>query len=311
MRAAISAAKIGCVLAPSSPAPPCPAFRSQLTRSPPSCSSTNIAPVGTYYNANAGYGNYGASTSTAAAVNGYGAPGYGGAAAGAGYGAPAAGAAGAAAAARAGASTSAAAASNNLPAPRFGGAGAYGTGAAAAAAVAVNGYGRVADDIPIRFRPSPFFRVDKFVSPVVSMPKAGQGDRKTVLCPITLTEAQRALLAKSNEAPSNPQWQVRLYCTSDTNYNQLRSHVNQFPAPVEYPAVCEIKINGVTIVANTKGIKKQPGTAPPVNLSPKAGTAISLAPGVPNRAEVHYINTDKVRPRSPSLLVALVLVCSS
>ncbi|GAA5917532.1 hypothetical protein JCM8208_001582 [Rhodotorula glutinis] len=264
MRAAISAAKIN---------------------------STNLAPVGGYYNANAGYGNYGASTSTAAAVNAYGAAAYGGAAHG--YGAPAPGAAGAAAAARAGASTSAAAAAtNNLPAPRFGGAGAYGTGAAAAAAV--NGYGRVADDIPIRFRPSPFFRVDKFVSPVVSMPKAAQGDRKTVVCPITLTEAQRALLVKSKESPANPQYQVRLYCTSDTNYNQLRSHVNQFPAPVEYPGVCEIKINGVTIVANTKGIKKQPGTAPPVNLSPKQGTAIALTPGVPNRAEVHYINTDKV-----------------
>ncbi|GAA5857975.1 hypothetical protein JCM9279_005132 [Rhodotorula babjevae] len=267
MRAAISAAKIG---------------------------STNLAPVGGYYNANAGYGNYGASTSTAAAVNAYGAPAYGSTAnGGAGYGAPAAGAAGAAAAARAGASTSTAAATNVLPTPRFGGAGAYGTGAAAAAA-AVNGYGRVADDVPIRFRPSPFFRIDKFVSPVVTMPKAFTGDRKTVVCPITLTEAQRALIAKSNESPSNPQWQVRLYCTSDTNYNQLRSHVNQFPAPVEYPGVCEIKINGVTIAANTKGIKKQPGTAPPVNLSPKAGTALSLAPGAPNRAEVHYINTDKV-----------------
>ncbi|GAA5947804.1 hypothetical protein JCM3775_005240 [Rhodotorula graminis] len=269
MRAAISAAKVG---------------------------STNLAPVGGYYNANAGYGNYGASTSTAAAVNAYGAPAYGAAAHGGGYGAPAPGAAGAAAAARAGASTSAAAAaSNNLPAPRFGGAGAYGTGAAAAAAAtAVNGYGRVADDIPIRFRPSPFFRIDKFVSPVVSMPKAAPGDRKTAVCPITLTEAQRTLLVKSNESPSNPQYQVRLYCTSDTNYNQMRSHVNQFPAPVEYPGVCEIKINGVTIAANTKGIKKQPGTAPPVHLSPAKGTTIALTPGAPNRAEVHYINTEKV-----------------
>lgn len=260
---------------------------------PPSSSSsyTGYSPAArSGYDA---YPNYGASTSTGAGASGY--SGYGASTNGAG--ASGYGATGAAAAARVGTGASTSAATNNLPPPRFGGAGAYGTGAASAAAVgaAMGAYARAVDDIPIRFRPSPFFRIEKSVSPVVALHKAAQGDRKTAVCTITLSEAQRTLLAKSKESPANPQYQLRLYCTSDTNYNQLRAQANQFPAPVEFPGTCEVKLNGVTLSANTKGIKKQPGTAPPVNLTPKSGPAVVLTPGATNRAEVIYINTDKAR----------------
>ncbi|BGP36123.1 E3 SUMO-protein ligase pli1 [Rhodotorula kratochvilovae] len=223
--------------------------------------------------------NYGASTS--GATSGYGTPGYGSSAYGAtpAYGVPARTGAGAAV-------------SGNLPTPRFGGGAAAGGYGAPAAAGPSWANGRV-DEIPIRFRPSPFFRVEKSLSPVVALAKATPGDRKTAACTITLSEAQRTLLTKSRESPANAQYQVRLYCTSDTNYNQLRAQANQFPAPVEFPATCEIKLNGVTLNANTKGIKKQPGTAPPVNLSPKTGPAVVLTAGAANRVEVIYINTEK------------------
>ncbi|GAA5825637.1 hypothetical protein JCM3770_001175 [Rhodotorula araucariae] len=230
--------------------------------------------------------NYGASTS--GTTSAYGSPGYGSSTYGSAtpaYGLPTNRTGGGLAVA------------SNLPTPRFGGAaaGAYGApGTSGAAAVGGSSWanGRV-DEVPIRFRPSPFFRVEKSLSPVVALAKASPGDRKTSACTITLTEAQRTLLVKSKESSANAQYQVRLYCTSDTNYNQLRAQANQFPAPVEFPATCEIKLNGVTLNANTKGIKKQPGTAPPVNLSPKAGPAIVLTAGASNRVELIYINTEK------------------
>ncbi|GJN91907.1 hypothetical protein Rhopal_004932-T1 [Rhodotorula paludigena] len=206
---------------------------------------------------------------------------------------------------RAGTAAGGAGVSGGLPPPRFGaGAGAtssngYG-GATPGASAGMSGSGggawtsARAHEIPIRFRPSPFFRVDKSLSGVTTLAKATPGDRKTSVISLQLTEAQRALLAASKESPSNPQYQVRLYCTSDTNYNPLRpSAGTQYPAPVEFPLTCEIKLNGVTVNANTKGIKKQPGTAPPVNLSGKAGAAVALTAGAMNRIEFIYINTEK------------------
>lgn len=69
----------------------------------------------------------------------------------------------------------------------------------------------------------------------------------------------------------------------------------QLPAYIDFPGTCEIKINGETVNANTKGIKKQPGTAPPVDLG-KPGSALSLAVEVINKIEMVYVNTEKVRP---------------
>lgn len=58
--------------------------------------------------------------------------------------------------------------------------------------------------------------------------------------------------------------------------------------------MCEIRLNEVTVNANTKGIKKQPGTAPPVDLSKAgSGAALALHPGAVNKVEVVYLNTDK------------------
>lgn len=178
-------------------------------------------------------------------------------------------------------------ASNKLPPPKFG-AGASGSGSGSWQTQRL-------EEIPIKFRPSPFYRVDKALTTVVTLTKAAQGDRKVGTCSFTFTEAQRALLAKAKESPSNPQYQVRLYCTSDVNWSMQRPTANQFPAPIEFPGTCEIKLNGVTVPANTKGIKKQPGTAPPVNLSSgKGGATVLTTAGSTNKVEVIYINTEKL-----------------
>lgn len=187
--------------------------------------------------------------------------------------------------------------SGSLPAPRFGGAYAAattGTTPGAPAGSSGSWQNAQSSEPPIRFRPSPFYRVEKALSSIATLIKAGQGDRKVANVNFTLSQAQLELLRKSKESKANPQYQVRLYCTSDTNYNQVRPQAVQFPAPIEFPAACEVKLNGVTVPANTKGIKKQPGTAPPVNLSAVKAPSVQTTGSGYNSVDLVYTNTDKV-----------------
>ncbi|GAA5871066.1 hypothetical protein JCM8547_005348 [Rhodosporidiobolus lusitaniae] len=199
-----------------------------------------------------------------------------------------------------GASTSASTAARGaaLPPPRFGGyntaTGASTSGAAGGAGAGPSWQNQRLEEVPIKFRPSPFYNVEKSLTATVTMPKAASGDRKNSTVTFMLTEAQRALINKAKESPSNPQYQVRLYCTSDSNWSLTRQAAYQFPAPIEFPPSAEIRLNGVTLAANVKGIKKQPGTAPPVDLTGAKEKAINLAAGAYNRVEVAYINTEKV-----------------
>lgn len=51
--------------------------------------------------------------------------------------------------------------------------------------------------IPIKFRTSPFYRVEKALSSATECPRAGQGDRKTVHLGFALTQGQQSLLTAS------------------------------------------------------------------------------------------------------------------
>jgi hypothetical protein len=76
---------------------------------------------------------------------------------------------------------------------------------------------------------------------------------------------------------------------------QSRPANSQQPAPIDFPATSEVKLNGVNVIANMKGIKKKIGSAPPVDLTNVGkGTALNLSHGQ-NRVECIYVNTDKVR----------------
>lgn len=187
-----------------------------------------------------------------------------------------------------------------LPAPRF----AQGGYPAPAAAAAGGG--------TIRFRSSPFWRVDKQVGQLAPLVKAAQGDRKQALFNFMLTDEQRALLVAAKcvrtwllgcivltprpdrTSAASPQYQVRLFSCSEDFYNPARPHDHPAGAPIDFPTTCEIKLNHQPVTANTKGIKKQVGTAPPVDLSRVGnGSALSLAPGVVNKVEVVYVNSEK------------------
>ncbi|KAK4701957.1 hypothetical protein P7C70_g4262, partial [Phenoliferia sp. Uapishka_3] len=147
----------------------------------------------------------------------------------------------------------------------------------------------------IKFRPSPFWKVEKAVGVNTLLAKAGQGDRKQVEMVFMLNEECRSLLSAAKASPTSPQYQLRLFSASENYYDASRpnSHQNQtgVGAPIEFPTTCEIKLNGLAVSANTRGIKNQVGTAPPVDLS--KGGGLRLQPGVVNKVEVVYVNTDK------------------
>lgn len=96
-------------------------------------------------------------------------------------------------------------------------------------------------------------------------------------------------------SPANPQYQVRLYCTNEDYFNPHRASSSQSPAPIDFPATCEIKLNYINVPANTKGIKKQVGTASPVDLA--KGGKLDITAGAINRLEVIYVNTEKTPTR--------------
>jgi hypothetical protein len=110
---------------------------------------------------------------------------------------------------------------------------------------------------------------------------------------------------RSASAGSN--YQIRLFCCSEDYYSPgtaypygaAKPYQPRGPAPVEFPPVCEVRLNGQMITANLRGIKKKEGTVNPPNLSDlKKGSgvefAMNLAPGAINRVELAYANTEKV-----------------
>lgn len=85
-----------------------------------------------------------------------------------------------------------------------------------------------------------------------------------------------------------PRYQLRLFCTSSTFYTS--SPLRPSPiCPVEFPPTCEVRVNGVQLSANLKGLKKKPGTAPPADL----GKSVRTSTGAVNRVEMIYVNSQQ------------------
>lgn len=154
----------------------------------------------------------------------------------------------------------------------------------------------------IRFKPSPFYRVERNLSNVIQLPRAVQGDRKNVFLTFTLSPEQRALLLKSRESRDNDQYAVCVYCTTEEFYSTFRPASAQPEAPIEFPQTCELRINNQLHNANTKGIRKQPGSAPPAVVS----NASSFNLNGLNKLEIIYINTERVRLHLP---LSYIQVC--
>lgn len=180
----------------------------------------------------------------------------------------------------------------------------------------------------IRFKASPFFKVDQAVSTVVECPGRywfiqrmslsdgcigriirGNGSKKsntlfhtdsgaigqTFSTQVRLFHA--VWIVSHSFLPISPKYQLRLYCTSSTFYMPSSVGFRSVGlCPVEFPATCEVRVNNVQLLANLKGVKKKPGTAPPADL----GKSVRSIAGVQNRVEMVYVNSQQ--PVVPKVL---------
>jgi len=138
----------------------------------------------------------------------------------------------------------------------------------------------------IRFKPSPFHVVERALTDVSSPSEVHTNhERGTASLHFTLTAEQRSALSSNTH-------QVRFYCTSAQFYSPAFAAVPTV-VPIEFPPVVDIRVNGTAVQgANTRGLKKKPGTAPPVDISKlcRAGT---------NRIDFTYMNNSS--PFSPKV----------
>ncbi|KAJ7225563.1 PINIT domain-containing protein [Mycena pura] len=154
----------------------------------------------------------------------------------------------------------------------------------------------------VRFKESPFFRVQQAVSPIVECPESSSAvDRRQQAVTFNLTNEQIAKL-KSDSS----KYQLRLFCTSSRFYSPTLSNFrpNTGPCPIEFPPTCDVRVNTIQLNANLKGLKKKPGTAPP----PDLGKHIRLNTAS-NKVEMIYVDSQQpLQPKKYYLVVQLVEV---
>ncbi|KAF8445886.1 PINIT domain-containing protein [Boletus edulis BED1] len=153
----------------------------------------------------------------------------------------------------------------------------------------------------IRFKPSPFFRIDQPVSGIAECPESTSStDRKQQSLTFTLNSEQTAKLGSTST-----KYQLRLYCTTSTFHNPSPTVFRPPAGPclIEFPPTCEVRVNGTALQANLKGLKKKPGTAPPADL----GQMVRMSGQ--NRVEMVYVNSQQpVQPKKFYMVVFLVEV---
>ncbi|KZT72828.1 hypothetical protein DAEQUDRAFT_743461 [Daedalea quercina L-15889] len=151
----------------------------------------------------------------------------------------------------------------------------------------------------IRFKFSPFFRVERAVSAIVECPESTSSmDRKQQSLTFSMTND---VVAKLNS--TSPKYQLRLYCTSSQFYSPSGFRTSKEPCPIEFPPTCEVRVNSVALSANLKGMKKKPGTAPPPDIMKN----VRVQNGATNRVEMVYVNSQQpVQTKKYYLAVMLV-----
>ncbi|KAI0698443.1 PINIT domain-containing protein [Cerioporus squamosus] len=153
----------------------------------------------------------------------------------------------------------------------------------------------------IRFKFSPFFKVDSLVSKVVECPESTTSmDRRSQSVTFVMTSD---MLNKLNS--QSPKYQLRLYCTSSTYYTPPGQFISptSTPCPIEFPPTCEVRVNGTQLNANLKGLKKKPGTAPPPDLA----KVVRMNQSSTNRVEIIYVNSQQPTPPKKYYLVVMLV----
>ncbi|KAF8525164.1 PINIT domain-containing protein, partial [Hysterangium stoloniferum] len=154
----------------------------------------------------------------------------------------------------------------------------------------------------IRFKSSPFYRIDQAVSAVVECPESTSAmDRRSQTLAFTLTSEQISKLQA-------PNFQLRLFCTSSSWHTHHNTGFRtEQPCPIEFPATCEVRVNNTQLTANLKGLKKKPGTAPP----PDLGSSVRENTQIQNHVNMVYVNNQQpVLHKKFYMIVNLVEVTS-
>ncbi|KAH9944306.1 PINIT domain-containing protein [Epithele typhae] len=161
----------------------------------------------------------------------------------------------------------------------------------------------------IRFKYSPFFKVERLVSGVAECPESASSmDRRSQNVTFVMTNE-----VLSKVTSTNPKYQLRLYCTSSAYHTPPTANLpgafrSAAPCPIEFPPTCEVRVNGNQLNVSLKGLKKKPGTAPP----PDIGKHVRQTANASNRIEIIYVNSQQpTPPKKYYLVVGLVEVTST
>ncbi|KAJ2957629.1 hypothetical protein NQZ79_g6690 [Umbelopsis isabellina] len=133
------------------------------------------------------------------------------------------------------------------------------------------------DKVP--FKSSPFYEPMERVS----FPKIcseARDIRSSITLDVQLPEATRNAIKQQDS--TGRQVQLRFFCKAvdvpDTSA----------PALMEYPPICELKVNGRVVSGSLRGLKNKPGTVNPPNI-----TSLIYLNGSRNQVELVYANTQK------------------
>ncbi|KAG5440093.1 hypothetical protein PCK2_000605 [Pneumocystis canis] len=125
----------------------------------------------------------------------------------------------------------------------------------------------------INFKHSPFYNIlENINSPIICQPMLRDIVSTSVRLPSKAVE----------KLTSDESYRVYLFCTAtDSAAFGL--------ALIEFPTHVDLKVNGKRVNANTRGLKKKPGTAPPVDIT----SLLFLDSKLVNKIEIIYSNTEK------------------
>ncbi|KAI9284974.1 PINIT domain-containing protein [Umbelopsis sp. AD052] len=132
----------------------------------------------------------------------------------------------------------------------------------------------------VKFKDSPFYEpIDRVSTPKMCI--EARDMRSSVSMDIQLTDAQRAAL-RGPKDESGQVTQLRFFCTAADSFN------SKLPALMEYPPICELKVNGQIVGGSLRGLKNKPGTVNPPNITPLVQLSQAR-----NHVELVYANTQK------------------
>ncbi|KAG4303918.1 hypothetical protein PORY_002662 [Pneumocystis oryctolagi] len=125
----------------------------------------------------------------------------------------------------------------------------------------------------INFKPSPFYSIlENINSPIICQPMLRD----------IITTSVRLSSKAVEKLTSDGSYRVYLFCTAtDSAAFGL--------ALIEFPTHIDLKVNGKQLNANTRGLKKKPGTAPPIDIT----NFLFLDSKLINKIEMIYANTEK------------------